>query len=108
MYVPPARTLTRAFALVLAIAAPASAQVSCVRHEHQFECADGTSLAIYDEPTRLGTSRGGGGLDRGEGRGDRGGGLWWKDDSYLHGPDGEVCLQHGTHVHCGGVRINMR
>ena len=81
---------------LLLVAAPAQAQVPCVRHDLAFACADGTSLAIYDDPWRRGGLRMGGG---GSGRGP---GDWWKDDRYVYGPDGEVCLQHGNHVHCGG------
>jgi len=95
----------RGVGLVLALAAPAAAQVPCVRLDHAFSCADGTSLAIYDDPWRGMRGRGGagGGIGLGEPDAMRGGGSWWKDDRYVHGPDGQVCLRHGTHVHCDGV-----
>ena len=90
------------FGIVLALTSPAAAQVPCVRLEMAFSCADGTSLAIYDDPWRGGRGRGGASAgwngESGMGRG----GDWLKDDRYVHGPRGEVCLVHGTHVHCDG------
>ena len=88
--------------LVLALAAPAAAQVPCVRLAMAFSCADGTSLAIYDDPWRGSRWRGGAGGNGESGLG-RGGGDWWKDDRSVHGPRGELCLLHGTHVHCDGT-----
>jgi hypothetical protein len=87
-------------ALALAVAPPATAQVPCVRHDRVFACADGTSLAIYEDPWRMGRGRGGAGPS-GE-MGFERGGDWWKDETGVHGPHGETCLLHGTHVHCGG------
>jgi hypothetical protein len=86
--------------LVLALAGPVAAQVPCVRLDRAFSCADGTSLAIYDDPWR-GRGRGGGGwnVESGGGRG----GDWTKDEHYMHGPHGELCLLHGNHVHCDGT-----
>lgn len=88
------------------MASPAAAQVPCVRLDHAFSCADGTSLPIYDDPWGLRGRRGGGGgrgITLGEPGGGRAMGNWWKDERYVHGPDGEVCLVHGTHVHCDGA-----
>lgn len=93
--------------LLLALAAPAAAQVPCTRLDHRFSCADGTSLPIYDDPWRGSRGRGGAsgsGIGLGEPDALRGGGgSWWKDERYVHGPDGQVCLVHGTHVHCDGT-----
>ncbi|HYE89369.1 MAG TPA: hypothetical protein VEA38_00060 [Terriglobales bacterium] len=93
--------------LVLALAAPAAAQVPCVRLDSAFSCADGTSLPIYDNPWGRGGRARGGGAGGGIGLGEpdalrAGTGGWWKDDRSVRGPDGEVCLRHGNHVHCGG------
>jgi hypothetical protein len=88
--------------LVLALTAAAAAQVPCVRLDTAFSCADGTSLAIYDDPWRGSRGRGGAGLG-GEGGFERGGGEWWKDELYVRGPRGERCLVHGNHVHCSGT-----
>jgi hypothetical protein len=87
--------------LLLAVATPALAQVPCTRLDTAFACADGTSLAIYDDPWRGSRWRGRGGMQA-EGELGRGGD-WWKDDQYVHGPRGERCLVHGTHVHCDGT-----
>lgn len=88
---------------LLLVASNAFAQVPCVRHDLAFSCADGTSLAIYDDPWRMGGPRGragaGGVVESGA---ERGPGDWWKDDRHLYGPNGQVCLRHGGHVHCGG------
>jgi hypothetical protein len=84
--------------LALALAAPAAAQVPCVRLDRAFTCADGSSLTIYDDPW----SRGRGGAPAsGEMTLERGGD-WWKDEFAIHGPRGETYLLHGIHVHCGG------
>jgi hypothetical protein len=87
--------------VILALASPAAAQVPCVRLDATFSCADGTSLAIYDDPWRGFRGRGGAGWtgESGMGRG----GEWSKDDRYVHGPRGELCLLHGNHVHCDGT-----
>jgi hypothetical protein len=88
-------------ALRLAVATPAMAQVPCIRQDTSFSCADGSVLAIYDDPWR---GRGRGGVAMGGGYGlDRAGGDWWKDEVYVHGPRGEQCLLHGNHVHCNGT-----
>ena len=89
-------------AVALGMAPPASAQVPCVRHERSFSCADGTALSIYDEP-RLGF--GPRGRVPARPHSDRDGGNWWKDDRSVHGPDGQVCVVHGNHVHCGGSGV---
>ena len=88
--------------LVLALAMPAGAQVPCVRLDTAFSCADGAALAIYDDPWRGGRGRSG---SRGTGELGTGGagGDWWKDERYVHGPRGELCLLHGRHVHCDGI-----
>jgi len=93
--------------LVLALAAPATAQVPCVRLDAAFSCADGTTLPIYDNPwARGGRGRGAsaGGIGLGEPDALRAGGAgsWWKEERTVQGPDGEVCLRHANHVHCGG------
>jgi hypothetical protein len=75
--------------------------VPCVRLDTSFSCADGTVLAIYDDPWR-GRGRGGG-VALGGGGLERGGGDWWKDEAYVYGPRGEQCLLHGSHVHCSGT-----
>ena len=96
------KTTLGSVGLVLVLAGPAVAQVPCVRLDTAFSCADGTSLAIYDDPWRESRRRGGAGPSGGAGF-ERGGGDWWKDDLYVHGPRGEVCLLHGNHVHCAGI-----
>ena len=102
MCLPPTATLIRAVVLVLvASTSPAFAQVPCARHDMMFSCADGTSLAIYDDG-RMGGMRGRGG-GAASGGSDRGPGDWWKDDQHVYGPDGQVCLLHGSHVHCSGI-----
>ena len=88
--------------LMLALAGPAAAQVPCVRLEMAFSCADGTSLAIYDDPWRGMRGRGGAGWS-GESGLRRADGEWMKDERSVHGPRGEVCLLHGNHVHCDGT-----
>ena len=88
--------------LMLALTGPAAAQVPCVRLETAFSCADGTALAIYDDPWRGARGRAGSGWSAESGLG-RGGGEWMKDERYVHGPRGELCLLHGTHVHCDGT-----
>ena len=87
-------------AFVTIAATSAIAQTPCVRLDMAFSCADGTVLAIHDDPWRGGRGRGiavsgGGALERG-------GGDWWRDESYVYGSRGEQCLVHGTHVHCDG------
>ncbi len=86
----------------LTFAAPVMAQVTCQRLETAFSCADGTSLAIYDDPWRGRRGRGSAGFGADQELG-RGGGGWWKDESCVYGPRGEMCLLHGNHVHCSGV-----
>jgi hypothetical protein len=89
--------------VLVALTSPAFAQVPCVRHDMVFSCADGTSLAIYDDPFRMGGARSRGGGGSRDGGSDRGPGDWWKDDQHVYGPDGQVCLLHGSHVHCSGI-----
>ncbi len=91
--------------VLLALATPAVAQVPCVRLERAFSCADGTSLPIYDDPWGMRGRRGGGaaGIPLGEPGSGRAMGSWWKDERAVQGPDGQVCVVHGTHVHCDGT-----
>ncbi|MBM3219886.1 MAG: hypothetical protein FJZ38_14625 [Candidatus Rokubacteria bacterium] len=80
--------------------------VACVRLDMAFSCADGTTVAIYDDPWRSGRIRVGAGIgDHGSLRG--GGDGWWKDERAIHGPRGEVCLLHGNHVHCVGALTDV-
>jgi hypothetical protein len=90
-------------ALALA-ASPTSAQVPCVRHELAFSCADGSRIAIVDDPLGPGGSRGYRGGGAGAPGFEPGRSEWWKDDQYIHGPGGQQCLLHGNHVHCGTFR----
>ena len=83
----------------LVAATPVLAQVPCARQDLAFSCADGSSLAILDDP-RMGRVRPRGGGNRSEMESDRGPGTWWRDEHYVHGPEGQTCLIHGNHVHC--------